>query len=216
MDIAQNVKNLIEELDRYSDICVVAASKMQGIQEMEIARTVGINVFGENRVQEFLEKYGKIDCEWHFIGHLQTNKVKYIVGKVDLIHSVDSCKLIDEIDKCAKRSNIKQKILLEINIGGEESKSGVSPNDFDYIYSYAKEKSNVSVVGIMSVMPINANEELYLQLQTIYDRIKKQDSNIKILSCGMSGDYLTAIKYGSNMVRIGTKIFGKRDYSKEI
>ncbi len=216
MDVTDNAKNLINEIEVISkDVCIVAASKMQNISEMNLAMFGGITVFGENKVQEFIEKYGKIDCKWHFIGHLQTNKVKYVVGKVDLIHSVESIKLVDEIDKLARKLDIVQKILIEINIGREESKHGVLPENFDDIYSYSKTKSNVLVVGIMSVMPKCADEELYLQLKEIYDRMKKEDDNISVLSCGMSNDYITAVRCGANMVRIGTKIFGNRDYSKE-
>lgn len=211
MNITENANNLIKEIEALNKcVTIVAASKTQGIGNIEQARLGGITVFGENRVQEFSEKFEKIDVKWHFIGHLQTNKVKQVVGKAELIHSVDSKRLVDEIDKCAEKLGVIQKVLLEINIGREESKSGVLPENFDELYYYTISKKSVNVVGIMSVMPKNADEELYLQLKEIYDRIRKENENIAILSCGMSGDYETAIKNGSNMIRIGTKIFGRR------
>lgn len=211
MSITENANNLIKEIGTLNKcVTIVAASKTQGIENIKLARLGGITVFGENRVQEFSEKFGKIDVKWHFIGHLQTNKVKKVVGKAELIHSVDSKRLVDEIDKCAEKLGVIQKVLLEINIGREESKSGVLPENFDELYYYTISKKGVNVVGIMSVMPKNADEELYLQLKEIYDRIRKENENIAILSCGMSGDYETAIKNGSNMIRIGTKIFGRR------
>lgn len=211
MSITENANNLINEIEKLNKcVTIVAASKTQGVENIERARLGGITVFGENRVQEFSEKFGKIDVKWHFIGHLQTNKVKQVVGKAELIHSVDSKRLVDEIDKCAEKLGVTQKVLLEINIGREESKSGVLPENFDELYYYTISKKSVNVVGIMSVMPKNADEELYLQLKEIYDRIRKENENIAILSCGMSGDYETAIKNGSNMIRIGTKIFGRR------
>ncbi len=211
MNITENANNLIKEIEALNKcVTIVAASKTQGIGNIEQARLGGITVFGENRVQEFSEKFGKIDVKWHFIGHLQTNKVKQVVGKAELIHSVDSKRLVDEIDICAEKLGVIQKVLLEINIGREESKSGVLPENFDELYYYTISKKSVNVVGIMSVMPKNVDEELYLQLKEIYDRIRKENENIAILSCGMSGDYETAIKNGSNMIRIGTKIFGRR------
>ena len=216
MTITENAKNLIEEVRRdFGNVLIVAASKMQSIENIELAKLGGIEVFGENKVQEFIEKYGKTKCRWHFIGHLQTNKVKYLVGKVELIQSVDSKKLLNEIQKCASKLGIIQDVLLEINVGKEESKSGVIPEEFDDLYAYANKLPNVRVCGIMSVMPKDCNEKLYLQLRQIYDKIENNNDNISFLSCGMSGDYRLALKYGANVIRIGTNIFGKRDYSKE-
>ncbi|MEG1520035.1 MAG: YggS family pyridoxal phosphate-dependent enzyme [Clostridia bacterium] len=211
MSIFENTKNLIDEVNSMSnDVLIVAASKMRTVDEIEECKRGGIEVFAENRVQEFVDKVDLTDVKWHFVGQLQTNKVKYLVGRVELIHSVDSEKLADEISKIARKKNVTQEILIEINIGGEETKGGVSEANFDNLYLHCQNLPNVKVVGIMSVMPKSASTKLYLRIKEIYDKIRIENKDIKYLSVGMSGDYQRAIEYGANVIRIGTKIFGAR------
>ncbi|MEG1804834.1 MAG: YggS family pyridoxal phosphate-dependent enzyme [Clostridia bacterium] len=211
MSIFENTKNLIDEVNSMSnDVLIVAASKMRTVDEIEECKRGGIEVFAENRVQEFVDKVDLTDVRWHFVGQLQTNKVKYLVGRVELIHSVDSEKLADEISKIAQKKNVTQEILIEINIGCEETKGGVSEANFSNLYEYCHNLPNVKVVGIMSVMPRSAPTKLYLRIKEIYDRIRKENKDIKYLSVGMSGDYQRAIECGANVIRIGTKIFGAR------
>ncbi len=213
MSIAENVnKLLLEVAELSSDVLVVAASKMRITSEILEARDAGILVFAENRVQEFVDKVDNTPVNWHFIGKLQTNKVKFVVGKVDVIHSCDSLKLAEKINQVAKDRRVVQKILLEINIANEESKGGISKENFDNLYFQCENMENIQVVGIMSVLPKNSNIELYLQLKKIYDRIKLENKNVQYLSMGMSNDYQTAIACGANVIRVGTKIFGARSY----
>lgn len=215
MSVYENAKNLIEEVKTLNDkVIIVAASKMQTIDKILEAKEAGIEYFAENRAQEFRDKEPLIEVKWHFIGSLQTNKAKYVVGKVLLIHSVDNIKLIDEINRLAENKGIIQNILLEVNVGEEESKSGASLKDFDNLYTYALKQKNILVCGLMSVMPKGADVKLYLIIKNLYDKIRKTNDNIQYLSVGMSGDYVVAIKNGANIIRIGTKIFGERNYSE--
>lgn len=215
MTIKENAIQIIEEVKQLnSDVIIIAASKTQSEDSILEAKAAGINYFAENRVQEFVKKQ-LIGVNWHFIGNLQKNKVKYLVGKVQLIHSVDSIDLVDEINRIAHNKNVIQDILIEINVGKETSKSGVLLENFDNLYNYALKLQNVVVCGIMAVMPKNSSEELYLIMKELYDRIKNNNPNIKYLSMGMSNDYVTAIKYGANIIRLGTKIFGSRNYENK-
>ena len=168
------------------------------------------------RVQELLEKYTP-DVRWHFIGQLQTNKVKYIVDKVELIHSVDRLSLLQEIDRQAKKHGKVQDILIEVNIGGEEKKGGVAPAE---VIDFAKEVDkypSVRLKGLMSVLPNVEKEALnafYLQLSKLYDTLKQtklNNADIRYLSAGMSNDYDVAVKYGANIVRLGRALFGERE-----
>ena len=213
MSITENVKNLLEEVNTISkDVLVIAASKMRTPEEIDEAKLAGISVFAENRVQEFVDKVDNVNVNWHFIGKLQTNKVKHLVGRVEVIHSCDSKKLAEKINEVAKNRSVVQQILLEVNIGNEESKGGISKDNFYEFYSSCLELENIQVVGIMSVLPKNSSSELYLQLKNIYDKLKLENKNIKYLSMGMSNDYQLAISCGANVIRVGTKIFGARSY----
>ena len=204
------------------DIIFVAATKMNDAERVKEAVRAGIDVCGENRVQELLEKnqQGAYEgCPLHFIGHLQKNKVKYLVGLVDLIQSADSKELISVIDKEAKKKNICQDILLEVNIGAEESKSGFRPEEIPGILSEISTYSNVNVRGLMAIPPICSNpaeNRPYFQRmkQLFVDNSGKKYDNIHMdfLSMGMSGDYEEAIACGANMVRVGSAVFGARIY----
>ena len=179
---------------------------------------LGINLLGENRVQEYTAKKEFYDksAEVHFIGHLQTNKVKYIIDSVSMIQSVDSIKLAEEISRHAGRIGKKQDILIEVNIGGEESKSGVDKSALDELLYQTAELENVQVRGLMAIPPADSPEKFLYDMQKLYiDISEKSIHNISMdfLSMGMSGDYADAIKYGSDIIRIGRGLFGPRNYA---
>lgn len=228
--ISENIARIRREIDeaasetgrRGSDITLVAATKMNDAERVREAVAAGIDVCGENRVQELLEKYEQGAYEGrplHFIGTLQTNKVKYIVGKVDVIQSVNSEKLAREISKCAEKIGIVQDILLEVNIGGEENKSGADPES---VFSLAEAVSKIPAVrvrGLMTIPPISddarTQKSFFLKMKQLFIDIgaKKYDNiSMEFLSMGMSADYKEAIRCGANMVRVGTGIFGARRY----
>ncbi len=198
---------------RPEDIVIVAATKTVDTSRMNMLKGLGINICGENRAQELKEKYGKVDTEWHFIGRLQTNKVKYIIDKVTLIHSLDRIELAHEIQRQCERFNTVMDCLIEVNIGGEGSKGGISESEVVDFYGLVRERfPRIRICGLMAVMPIGAPEELYLQMQNIYGKMKARHDGIKYLSMGMSDDYVTAIRCGANMVRLGRVLFGERVY----
>ena len=206
-----------------SEITVVAASKMNDAQRVREAFASGICVFGENRVQEMLEKERQgayAGARLHFIGRLQRNKVRQVVGLAELIHSADSLPLIAEIDRCAGKNGITQDILIEVNIAGEESKGGFAPEDIAYVLDNVSSFGNVCVRGLMAVPPIcsapEGNVPFFEAMRQLFvdNSIKKYDNvNMDFLSMGMSGDFEAAIACGANMVRIGTAIFGPRNYN---
>ena len=215
-DIFANIKN---GNNFNEEITLVGATKTKSVDEINYAIKCGLKVVAENRVQEFREKNELIDkcASQHFIGHLQTNKVKYLVGNVDLIHSVDSMHLAEEISKQAVKKGVTQDILCEINVGGELSKSGF---DFDNGIDAVKQLStlkNVRVTGLMAMLPLSCDQEylasLCRKMRALYDQLKAQGYPFAHLSVGMSGDYKLAIANGSNMVRIGSGIFGARNYN---
>ena len=197
------------------DIKLMAVTKTVSPDKINYAINQGIDLLGENRVQEYLEKYTSYNssAEVHFIGHLQSNKVKYIIDKVKLIHSVDSIKLASEINRLAEANGLHMDILVEINIGGENSKSGIFPEqiiDFSYQIS---EMSNIQLCGLMTIPPPTDSEKYFNKMFQLYNDVKDKkipNTNLDILSMGMSSDYVEAIKYGSNIVRIGSGIFGAR------
>lgn len=195
-----------------ADVEIVAASKTRSAQELAELSGAGIRIAGENRVQEILEKYGKADVVFHMIGHLQTNKVKYIADKVACIQSVDSVRLMDEIERqCAKR-NIVMTIFFEINAGREPDKTGVFPENLSELLAHLPACPHLKFDGIMAMVP-NApaenNLEYYLQMKSLYDKLKGE-YGITTLSMGMSNDYAEAAKCGANMIRVGTALFGPR------
>ena len=203
-----------------SDITLVAVTKTHPIEMMNTAIECGVTDIGENKPQEVRDKFADVlPVKWHLIGHLQTNKIKYIIDKVCLIHSVDSIHLMDEIDKQAKKHDIVMDILIEVNISGEESKSGISPSELESLLIHAGTLSNIKVRGLMTVAPKlynNVTNTLHFNnMNRLFIDIKgKKYDNVTMdyLSMGMSGDFEEAIKCGSNMVRVGSAIFGKREY----
>ncbi len=212
------LETALEESGRnVKDVLVIGASKTMPLERILFVRdNTDVKIFGENRVQELLEKYTP-DVRWHFIGQLQTNKVKYIVDKVELIHSVDRLSLLQEIDRQAKKHGKVQDILIEVNIGGEEKKGGVAPEE---VIDFAKEVDkypSVRLKGLMSVLPNVEKDALnafYLQLSKLYDTLKQtrlDNADIRYLSAGMSNDYDVAVKYGANIVRLGRALFGERE-----
>ena len=216
------IKQNIEELESKipEEVKLLAVSKTKPLEELEEAYIAGIRDFGENKVQE-LEKKSKNfhdDVRWHFIGQLQSNKVKYLVDKVYLIHSLGSISLLNEIEKIFGKANKVANTLIQINIGREDSKSGILEEDL-YEFIEAVEKCNhVSVNGIMVIIPIGdeENNRIYFKrTKEIFDELKEKEyknTTMKILSMGMTHDFMTAIEEGSNLVRIGTGIFGERNY----
>lgn len=213
----ESLKSDIKVLAGDRNVTIVAASKMQTIETINKLLEYGIDTVGENRVQELIEKYEpNSPLKWQFIGVLQSNKVKYIVDKVTLIQSVDSVSLAKEIEKqCAKR-DIIMPILLEVNYGREPQKSGVLPENLYELIDAITALPHVKINGLMTVMPIGAEEKMYNGMNELYNKCKKdyQKIDFKYLSMGMSADYRLALKCGANMIRIGEKIFGKRNYVK--
>ena len=230
MSIAENIAVIREKIaaacaacGRSADeITLVGASKMNDAAACREAIAAGIDVLGENRVQEMTQKLGENAYEGaplHFIGHLQRNKVKQVVGKVDLIQSVGSLELLAEIDKTAEKCGLVQEILLEVNIGKEEAKSGFMPEDLFAAAEKAKELEHVKVCGLMTIPPFDAdrdtNMQYFREVRALYVDINAKlfHNELKCLSMGMSGDYEDAITCGATMVRVGTAIFGARNYN---
>lgn len=215
--ISQSAEKSGREAD---DITLIAVTKTYEPDVINKAIELGVTDIGENKVQEIIRKYPDVSpVRWHLIGHLQSNKVKYIIDKVSLIHSVDSISLMDEIDRQAKKHEKVMDILIQVNITGEESKFGIKPDELDDILSHASTLKNVKVCGLMTILSKNdteINNRLHFNnIKRIYlDISEKKYNNIcmKYLSMGMSGDYCEAISEGSNMVRIGSAIFGERKY----
>ena len=229
-DIAENVRLLRERIETAAadaglapgEVKFVAATKMNSADNVRAAIAAGVDACGENRVQELLEKKEQdayAGAPLHFIGGLQKNKVKYIVGAVELIQSVDSRELALLIAQKAQKLGIRQRVLIEVNIGREEAKSGVMPENTDELLAELSEMDGISVEGLMAIPPnieLDARNSVYFE--RMYNlfvdmRAKKYDNiNIRTLSMGMSGDFEQAIACGSNMVRIGSAIFGPRLY----
>lgn len=215
-DIRAKIKSAMSAAGRTDCVRIVPATKTVSPEIISQLSACGIEEVGENRVQELLEKYDKVSgIKWHFIGALQTNKVKYIVDKVVLIHSVDRQALADEIERqCAKRG-IKMDVLVEINVGGEESKSGVSPDEAENLMDYIAKKHHLNLRGVMSVLPKDAPDDNYKRLYELFT-IAKNRFGADILSAGMSKDYEKAIAFGANLIRPGTAIFGERNYGRGV
>ncbi len=231
------IKNNLEDIrKRIADACsrcgrdagevvLVAVSKTNPAQAVINAVTCGQIVFGENRVQELCEKQDEVSAavskplEWHLIGHLQTNKVKYVIGRVKLIHSVDSLKLACEIDKESAKKGLISDILLEINISGEDSKFGLRPDEVLPVVSEISRMKNVRLRGLMTVAPFTdepeTNRIYFRKLKDLSVDISSQNIDnidMSVLSMGMTGDFEIAIEEGATLIRVGTGIFGARDY----
>ena len=220
--ITQNIAAAAEKSGRkYEDITLLAATKTVDASVINHAIKSGIDYIGENRVQEFLSKYDAYSpVHKHFIGHLQTNKVKDIIDKVELIHSVDSYKLAGEISKQAVKRGMVMDVLLEINIGNEQSKSGFTYDEALEAVQKVASLDGVRVKGLMAIPPVceNAeqNREYFAKMKKLFIDIeakKIDNSSMDILSMGMSDDYEVAIEEGANMVRLGTALFGRRNYN---
>ena len=232
MSIKENVAKIRAEMESAAiaagrdpkSILLCAATKMNDAAAVREAIAAGVDCCGENKVQELTAKLAENAYEGapvHFIGHLQTNKVKFVVGKVDLIQSVDSERLLIAIDREAGKQGIVQDILLEVNVGGEESKSGFAPEEVLPLVEKIGEFPNIRVKGLMAIPPISQkngdNVKFFKKIYNLaVDIIEKLDDNgmAKYLSMGMSDDYTDAIACGSTMIRVGTAIFGARDYTK--
>ena len=206
-----------------ADITLVGASKMNAAAACQEAIAAGIDALGENRVQEMTAKLAEDayrGAPLHFIGHLQRNKVKQVVGKAALIQSIGSPELLAEVDRQAEKLGIVQDILLEVNIGGEEAKSGFAPDAVEQAAAQAKTLAHVRVRGLMTIPPADATREenmaYFAKVRALYVDISRKmyDNGLEYLSMGMSGDFADAIRAGANMVRVGSAIFGARDYSK--
>lgn len=212
--IKDRLESLYHELTE--DINLVAVSKTKTIEDIMNAYNYGQRLFGENRALELTEKYNKLpkDIKWNMIGHLQSNKVKFIASFVDLIHSLDSMKLAKEINKQAEKNNRTINCLIQIKISKDDSKYGVSFNDFNEFYKYTNNLKFVNVVGLMGMASLTNDDDVikneFKSISSMYSKIKLVDKNFKYLSIGMSNDYKLAINEGGNMIRIGSRIFGER------
>ena len=220
-EIRERVKKAAEKSGRTADdIILLAATKTVDVDTINYAIQSGINYIGENKVQELLSKNDKvIGAHRHFIGHLQTNKVKDIIEKVELIQSVDSLKLAREISKQAVKKGKVMNILLEVNIGGEESKWGFEPQTLEQNLREISALPNISVKGLMAIPPIcneaEENRKYFKKMHNLFVDIREKkidNSSMEILSMGMSDDFSVAIEEGANLVRVGTALFGKRIY----
>ena len=230
MSIAENIAQVRANIAQAAqaagrdpgEIILVGASKMNDAAACREAIAAGIDALGENRVQEMTQKLSENAYDGaplHFIGHLQRNKVKQVVGHVSLIQSVGSLELLDEIEKVAANRGLVQDILLEVNVGGEEAKSGFAPADTEAAAEAALSRSHVRVLGLMTIPPADAdrdtNMRYFEEVRALYVDIDRKlfHNNFKYLSMGMSGDFADAIRCGANMVRVGTAIFGARHYT---
>ena len=229
--IADNIKRVRENVQRAAeqcgrdaaDITLIAVTKTVDVDAMEEALSCGLDNVGENRVQELCRKYEILQerrIRWHLIGHLQTNKVKYVADKVDLIHSVDSVRLLEELERAGVKCNKTINFLLQVNVSGEESKFGLEPGEVDRFLESAATMRYARLCGLMTVPPVakepNDSRKYFEKLRNLFVDIRdKNYDNISMehLSMGMSGDYTAAILEGATMIRIGTSIFGQRNYT---
>ena len=232
MSIAENVARIRMEITKAAleagrdpdSIQLCAATKMNDVQAVRDAIAAGVDCCGENRVQELSAKLNEdayTGVPVHFIGHLQTNKVRQVVGRVSLIQSVDRLKLLEAIQLEAARQNLVQEVLLQINIGREETKGGFLAEELSHILPKIESFPNIKVRGLMAIPPIcqdsEKNDKFFQEMYHLsVDITRKKYDNVcvDILSMGMSGDFTSAIRWGSTMVRVGTAIFGARDYNK--
>ena len=213
MSITKNLNHLYKNISK--DIVVVAVSKTKPNEDILEAYNSGHKSFGENKVQELIEKHNTLpkDIEWHFIGHLQRNKVKSIIKFIHLIHSVDSYKLLNEINKRAKNENRVVDCLIQVKIASEENKYGFNFEEIDDVINFSKNLNHINVKGFMGMSTLTNDNNIinneFSKLQNIFNNYKSKTLNI--LSMGMSNDYNLAIENGSNMIRLGSIIFGKRN-----
>lgn len=195
-------------------VSLVAVSKTKSENELLQAYDAGQRIFGENKIQEMATKFEALpkDIEWHMIGHVQTNKVKYMAPFVDMIHTVDSIKLLKEIQKQALKNDRVIKCLIQVRIAKEETKFGIPSNELDPLLKHAKSFSNIKIKGLMGMASFTKNKKQIRNEFKLLANLFKYHSDLQVLSMGMSGDYLIAIEEGANMIRVGSKIFGERNY----
>ncbi len=219
--IQTNVKNLKAELAQGNafgeKITLVAATKMQSAEAINAAIEAGVDAVAENKAQEFRDKNEfLLPCPRHFIGHLQTNKVKYLVGKVELFHSCDRDELAMEIARLSLNRGVVSNVLLQVNIGSELSKGGYAYDETQEAYARISNMAGLKVKGFMAMLPESKDEKLLRALtrkmRSLFEWARSQDDGIEYLSMGMSGDYKLCVEEGSNTVRVGSTIFGARDY----
>ena len=221
--VVANVKKACERSGRnFQDITIIAVSKTKPLSDVEELLSHGVMEFGENKVQEMVDKYEHVSkpVHWHLIGHLQTNKVKYIVDKVAMIHSVDSLRLAETIEKEAAKKAVIVPILIEVNVAQEESKFGLKPEEVLPFIEQIADFSHIQINGLMTIAPYvdNAeeNREIFRELKKLSVDIAAKNINnviMSVLSMGMTGDYMVAVQEGATMVRVGTGIFGARNYA---
>ena len=221
--VRKNIEEACRKVNRDpKEVTLIAVSKTKPVELLREAYQAGARCFGENKVQEIMDKYPQLpsDIQWHMIGHLQRNKVKYIVDKVDLIHSVDSMRLAEEISKEAEKKQTDVKVLIEVNVAQEESKFGVSVDETEELVREIAKLPRIHVLGLMTIAPNvsdpEENRPVFRTLKKLAVDIKmKNIDNVRmdVLSMGMTGDYQVAIEEGATMVRVGTGIFGERNYS---
>lgn len=222
--VSDNLAAIRESIAEAADKCgrsteeirIMAVTKTVAPEIVNRAVELGVTLLGENRVQEFLLKQDAYDrsAEVHFIGHLQTNKVKYIIEPMSMIQSVDSVKLAAEINRLASAHNKIMDILCEVNIGGEDSKSGIAPDGLAELLEAAASMENLRVRGLMTIPPPASGDIFLGRMEELYHKVKDSYS-MDVLSMGMTHDYADAVRHGSTLVRIGTGLFGARDYSKK-
>jgi len=221
--VRENIQAACQKAGRDPDeVTLIAVSKTKPISLLEEAYELGVRDFGENKVQELADKYEKMakDIRWHMIGHLQRNKVKYIVDKVALIHSVDSLRLLETIEAEAAKKNCLVNVLIQVNVAEEDSKFGIKAGELEQFIKRAVSFNHVKVRGLMTIAPYvehpEENRKHFARLQKLSVDIMHKNvdnGNVSILSMGMSGDYMVAIEEGADMIRVGTGIFGEREYS---
>ncbi|HIR66551.1 MAG TPA: YggS family pyridoxal phosphate-dependent enzyme [Candidatus Coproplasma avicola] len=221
--IEQNVKNLLSEIPQTNPfgerVTLVAAVKTQTPDDINRAICAGVRAIGDNHVQEFRDKYDLIEGnpERHFIGHLQTNKVKYLIGKIDLYHSVDRMNLAEELSKRSAAAGVVSDILVQINIGNEETKGGFEPEEAEEACARISTLTALNIKGLMAMLPFIDDQtelrRLATMMRDIYDRLMATYPQFEHLSMGMSGDWKLCVECGSNMIRLGTSIFGARHYN---
>ena len=223
--VLNNIQDACQAVGRDpKEVTLVAVSKTKPVEMLQQVYDAGARVFGENKVQEIMDKYDHLpgDIRWQMIGHLQRNKVKYIVDKVDMIHSVDSYRLAQTIETEAAKKNVTVSVLLEVNVAEEESKFGLKMDEVLPLVQQISELPHVQVKGLMTIAPFVSNpednREIFRKLKKLSVDIEAKNINnttMSVLSMGMTGDYIVAVQEGATMVRVGTGIFGERDYSAD-
>lgn len=216
----QKIKSVLEKGNSYGEkVTLVAAIKTQTVESINAAIMAGVDAVAENKAQEFRDKNDfLLPCPRHFIGHLQTNKVKYLVGKVELFHSCDRDELAEEIARLSIKKGIVSNVLLQINIGDETTKGGFAYDEAQQAFARLNEKEGLCVKGFMAMLPDTDDEQtlrlLVKKMRSLFEWGKAQSSQVEYLSVGMSNDYMLCVEEGSNMVRIGSTIFGARHYEE--